>query len=41
MLERLGLQVATGLSYQATVDFALGELALALEERLDLEAMLG
>ncbi len=41
MLDRLGLPVAPGLSYQTSVDTALDELAAALEEHLDLEAMLG
>ena len=36
-----GLRVATGLSYQASVDGALDELAAALREHLDIEAMLG
>jgi len=40
MLDRLGLPVATGLSYESAVDEALNELAAALEEHLDIEAML-
>ena len=41
MLGRLGLPVATGLSYQASIDSALDELAGALDEHLDIEAVLG
>ena len=41
MLGRLGMPVARGRSYQASVDAALDDLAAALEEHLDIEAMLG
>lgn len=40
MLGRLGLPVAAGLSYLGSVDATLDELAAALEEHLDIEAML-
>ena len=40
MLGRLGLPVEAGLSYRTAVDNALDKLAEALEEHLDIEAML-
>jgi hypothetical protein len=40
MLARLGMPVATGRSYQASVDAALDDLAAALEKHLCIEAML-